>query len=152
MISKRPYKKRKKRVGCGTGSGHGKTSTRGHKGQLARSGGSTRLGFEGGQNPLYRRLPKRGFNRAALQSHYRVINVDLLATLDVNDITPDTLISKGIIKSIRDGLKVLGKGEITKPLQVQAHWFSKSAKEKIEKAGGRAIVIEKKLTKPTVKC
>lgn len=144
MNSKRPYKKRKKRVGCGTGSGHGKTSGRGHKGQWARSGGSTRLGFEGGQNPLYRRLPKRGFNRAALQSEYRIINVDLLATLDVSEVTPDTLISKGVLKNIRDGLKVLGKGEITKPMQVQAHWFSKSAKEKIEKAGGQAIVIEKK--------
>lgn len=144
MNSKRPYKKRKKRVGCGTGSGHGKTSTRGHKGQWARSGGSPRLGFEGGQNPLYRRLPKRGFNRAALQSDYRIINVDLLATLDVTEITPETLIAKGVLKNIRDGLKVLGKGEIKKPLQVQAHWFSKSAKEKIEKAGGKAIVIEKK--------
>lgn len=142
MIAKRPYKKRKKRVGCGTGSGHGKTSCRGHKGQHARAGSGKRPGFEGGQNPLYRRLPKRGFNRAIFQANYRIINLEMLQSLGISEVTPETLIERGILKNIKDGLKVLGKGDVKGPIRVQAHLFSQSAKEKIEKAGGQAIVIK----------
>ena len=129
------------RKGRGTGSGNGKTAGKGHKGQNARSGGGVRPGFEGGQNPLYRRLPKRGFhNRFSTQ--YAIINVETLnkfedgAVVDIN-----TLLAEGIIRKEYSGLKVLGDGEITKKVTVKAAIFSASAKEKIEAVGGKAEVI-----------
>lgn len=142
MKAKTPYKKSKKRVGCGNGSGHGKTSCRGHKGQKARSGYSSRAGFEGGQNPLYRRLPKRGFNAARYREELETINLDVLESFGEAEVTPDTLISRGFMTKIKHGLKVLGNGAVTRPINVKAHAFSASAKEKIEKAGGSATLIE----------
>lgn len=142
MKSKFPYKKKKKRLGCGIGSGHGKTSGKGHKGQRSRSGYSFRPGFEGGQNPLYRRLPKRGFNNAEFRKVYRVVNLDYLQALGVTEITPEVLIERGMLKSVKDGLKVLARGELKSALTVKAHRFSESAKEKITKAGGQAIELE----------
>jgi large subunit ribosomal protein L15 len=134
-------RKRNKRVGRGVGSGHGKTSCKGHKGQKARSGGTTGLGFEGGQMPLQRRLPKRGFkNRSGIQ--YAVINLDRINDLKGMDvITPETLMEKRIIRDIKDGLKVLGDGKIERPVTVKATSFSASASEKIAAAGGKAEVI-----------
>lgn len=143
MRAKFPYKKRKKRRGCGIGSGHGKTSTRGHKGQRARSGYRFDPGFEGGQNPLYRRLPKRGFNRSSLRSVYAIVNLLKLAELDEKEITPELLLAKGIIHQLHDGLKVLGSGEAKKGVTVKAHFFSVSAKTKIEAKGGQAVLLEK---------
>ena len=131
-----------KRIGRGHGSGNGKTAGKGHKGQKARSGGGIRLGFEGGQMPLQRRVPKRGFNNI-FAKHYVVINVsDLEANFD-NGAVVDTeaLVGLGIINDPKDGVKVLGNGELTKSLTVQVAKFSKSAVEKIEKAGGKAEVI-----------
>ena len=107
MRHKTPYKKRPKRLGCGIGSGHGKTSTKGHKGQRARSGFALNPGFEGGQNPLYRRLPKRGFNRSAFKKVYAIVNLQKLATLDEKEITPELLVAKGLVAQLRDGVKVL---------------------------------------------
>ncbi len=129
------------RKGRGTGSGNGKTAGKGHKGQNARSGGGVRPGFEGGQNPLYRRLPKRGFkNRFA--KVYSIINVgDLDKYNDGDVIDINTLLSEGVIRKVNDGLKVLGDGEISKKITVKAKIFSASAKEKIEAAGGKAEVI-----------
>lgn len=133
--------KKAKRVGRGVGSGHGKTATRGHKGQKARTGGGVRPGFEGGQMPLYRRIPKRGFTNV-FKKEFVVVNVKALNDFDDNTrVTPEMLIEKGIIKTIRDGVKILGDGELTKKLEVVAHAFSKSAIEKIEAAGGKAEVI-----------
>ncbi len=140
MRSKFPYKKRKKRVGRGIGSGHGKTSTRGQKGQRSRSGYTMHAGFEGGQNPLYRRLPKRGFNNAEFTQRYAVVNLERLASLEEKEISPETLRAQGLIKKNLP-LKVLGSGELKKALTVKAHRFSDSAKAKIEKAGGQAIQI-----------
>jgi large subunit ribosomal protein L15 len=131
-----------KRIGRGHGSGNGKTAGKGHKGQKARSGGGIRLGFEGGQMPLQRRIPKRGFNNI-FAKHYVVINVsDLEANFD-NGAVVDTeaLVGLGIINDPKDGVKVLGNGELTKSLTVQVAKFSKSAVEKIEKAGGKAEVM-----------
>ncbi len=131
-----------KRIGRGHGSGNGKTAGKGHKGQKARSGGGIRLGFEGGQMPLQRRVPKRGFNNI-FAKHYVVINVsDLEANFD-NGAVVDTeaLVGLGIINDPKDGVKVLGNGELTKSLTVQVAKFSKSAVEKIEKAGGKAEVM-----------
>lgn len=144
MRAKFPYEKKKKRLGCGIGSGHGKTSTKGHKGQRARSGFSLRPGFEGGQNPLYRRLPKRGFNNAAFRREYEIVNLERIAALDEKEITPETLLAHGVIKKLRIGVKVLGEGEVKKAITVKAHRFSESAKAKITQAGGQAIVIETK--------
>ncbi len=141
MRAKRPYHKKRKRLGCGIGSGHGKTSTKGHKGQRARSGFSLRPGFEGGQNPLYRRLPKRGFNNKAFQEDRAIINLERLAGLNEKEITPEMLVALGVIKRLEHGLKVLGTGELKKAITVKAHQFSVSAKAKIEKAGGQAILI-----------
>jgi large subunit ribosomal protein L15 len=134
-------RKRNKRVGRGVGSGHGKTSCKGHKGQKARSGGTTGLGFEGGQMPLQRRLPKRGFkNRTGIE--YAVINLDKINTLKGMDvISPEVLMEKRIIKDIKDGLKVLGEGKIERPVTVKATAFSVSAAEKIAAAGGKIEVI-----------
>ncbi|MDN5331567.1 MAG: large subunit ribosomal protein [Tepidanaerobacteraceae bacterium] len=134
-------KKRPKRVGRGIGSGHGKTSTRGHKGQNARSGGGVRPGFEGGQMPLVRRIPKRGFTNK-FKKEYAIINVEDLNVFEENTrVTPELLKERGLIKQIKDGVKVLGDGELKVKLEVVAHAFSSSAKEKIEAAGGKAEVI-----------
>ena len=131
-----------KRVGRGTSSGHGKTSGRGQKGQNSRSGGGVRIGFEGGQNPLFRRIPKRGFNNYNFQVKYAVINVgDLNKFEDGATITPELLKEMGIVKKQLDGIKVLGNGNLDKKLTVKATMFSKIAKEKIEKTGGKAEVI-----------
>jgi len=133
----KPYRK-----GRGIGSGNGKTAGKGHKGQNARSGGGVRPGFEGGQMPLYRRLPKRGFKNV-LAFKYSEINVSTLDKFeDGAEITPELLQESGLIKKINDGVSVMGNGEITKKVTVHAHRFTKTAKEKIEKAGGKAIIIE----------
>jgi len=135
-------KKKPKRVGIGIGSGHGKTSCRGHKGQKARSGGGVRLGFEGGQTPLALRIPKRGFNNGPFRKEYVVVNLkDLNIFKDNEVVTPELLLERGLISRIGDGVKILGEGELNKPLLIKAHAFSKSAIEKIEKAGGKAEVI-----------
>ncbi len=133
---------RKKRVGCGEGGGHGKTSGRGGKGQTARSGGSIRPGFEGGQMPLYRKLPHRGFNQYNFRTEIAVVNVGDLASLDagITEITADVLASNGLIRKGEKAVKVLGDGEISRAMKVTAAKFSESAKAKIEKAGGQAIV------------
>jgi large subunit ribosomal protein L15 len=132
-------RKRKKRRGRGNGSGHGKTSCRGHKGQKARSGGGVRLGFEGGQMPLVRRIPKRGFNYP-FKHRYQIVNIHQLNEFDKDLIvTPDKLKEAKIIKEINKRVKILGEGELSKPLTVKAHTFSKKAKEKINKAGGKVL-------------
>ena len=141
MRAKFPFKKKRKRLGCGIGSGHGKTSTKGHKGQKARSGYSMRAGFEGGQNPLYRRLPKRGFNHNAFRREFSIVNLEDIAKLEETEITPEVLKARGVLKKIKTGVKVLGEGELAKPVTVKAHRFSTSAKTKIEKAGGKAILL-----------
>ena len=134
--------KNNKRVGRGTSSGHGKTSGRGQKGQKARSGGGVRVGFEGGQNPLVFRIAKRGFNNYEFATRYAVINVsDLDKFENGTEITPELLKEMGIVKKLEDGLKVLGNGTLTKKVTVKAHKFSKTAKEKIESAGGKVEVI-----------
>ena len=129
----------KKRVGRGMGSGMGKTSTRGHKGQRSRSGSRMMRGFEGGQMPLHRRLPKRGFTNI-FKTEYTVLNLDRIASLGQAEVTLDTLIAAGLAKN-GDLVKVLGDGELKKKVNVQAHKFSKSAQEKITKAGGKAEII-----------
>ena len=129
------------RKGRGPGSGNGKTAGKGHKGQWARSGGGVRPGFEGGQIPLYRKLPKRGFNNR-FAKEYAIVNLDALNSFNDGDtVNLEALMSCGKIKKALDGLKILGNGEITKKITVQAKVFSKSAKEKIEAAGGKAEVI-----------
>ena len=135
---------RKKRVGCGEGGGHGKTSGRGGKGQTARSGGSIRPGFEGGQMPLYRKLPHRGFNNANYRTTYATVNVGDLAKLDasVSEINAEVLAQNGLIRSGETQIKVLGDGEVSRALKVTATKFTESAKAKLEKAGGQAIVAE----------
>lgn len=133
-------RKKRKRVGRGPGSGHGKTSCKGHKGQKARSGGGVKPGFEGGQMPLQRRLPKRGFTNI-FQKKYSVINVGSLEKVSEATITPEVLLQEGLIKNTRDRVKVLGNGEITKAVTVKAHAFSASAKEKIAKAKGTVEVL-----------
>jgi large subunit ribosomal protein L15 len=134
-------RKRTKRVGRGIGSGHGKTSCKGHKGQKARSGGTKGPGFEGGQMPMQRRLPKRGFkNRFKIE--YALINLgDLMKIEGLDVITAESLKERGILKDMKDGLKVLGEGEITRPLTIKADAFSASAIEKITAAGGKAEVL-----------
>ena len=135
------YKKRK-RVGRGPGSGNGKTSGKGEKGQNARSGGGVRLGFEGGQLPLFRRLSKRGFNNYNFRTVYATVNVSDLNKFDDNTVvTPELLIESGLVTKELDGIKVLGNGELTKKLTVKANKFSLTAKEKIEKNGGIVEVI-----------
>jgi large subunit ribosomal protein L15 len=132
----------RKRVGRGTGSGLGKTSGRGHKGQNARSGGGVRPGFEGGQNPLYRRLPKRGFNNDRFATVHAIVNLDQLNGFAAGtEVTPELLLSEGILKNPKDGIKILGNGELTVQLTVKAHKFSQSAVEKIQAAGGKTEVI-----------
>jgi large subunit ribosomal protein L15 len=107
---------------------------------MSRSGEGRRPGFEGGQNPLIRRIPKRGFH-SPFKKHFAVVNVGSLAGLGESRVTPETLVSRGVVRKLRDGLKVLGEGEVAKPLTVEAHRFSRSAREKIEKAGGRAVLV-----------
>ena len=132
----------KKRICRGLGSGSGKNGGSGNKGQNSRSGGGVRLGFEGGQNPLVFRIAKRGFNNYEFATRYAVINISDLEKFDDGaEITPELLKEMGIVKNLQDGLKVLGNGELTKKLTVNANKFSKVAKEKIENAGGKAKVI-----------
>src|SRR5512139_1176177 len=127
--------RKSKRVGRGIGSGHSKTATRGYKGQKSRSGTSIRPGFEGGQMPLHRRLPKRGF-RNLFRKEYAIVNLDRLAEFAPGaNVDPEALLQAGIVKKLQDGLKILGAGEVAHPLHVRAHKISKSAAEKIRKAG-----------------
>ena len=134
--------KNRKRVGRGQGSGTGKTSGRGEKGQNARSGGGVRVGFEGGQTPLFRRLPKRGFSNALFKKEYAIINLDEHNKFaDGAEVSLEVLREMGIVKKSKDGLKVLGNGTLEKKLTVKANKFSASAKEQIEKLGGKAEVI-----------
>ena len=129
------------RKGRGPGSGNGKTAGKGHKGQNARSGGGVRPGFEGGQIPLYRRLPKRGFNNM-FAKEYAIVNVEALNAFENGAVvTTEALLEKGIVRKTLDGVKILGRGELTKSVTVQAKIFSESAKAKIEAAGGKCEVI-----------
>lgn len=135
-------RKRRKIVGRGPGSGHGKTSTRGHKGQMARTGKGKTPGFEGGQMPLIRKMPKRGFNRNPKKG-YHIVNLEDLATLKKEtSITPELLKEKGIIKGPVNFLKILGDGDINVPVNIKAHAFSKTALEKIKNVGGKCEVIK----------
>ncbi|AGA56543.1 MAG: 50S ribosomal protein L15 [Thermobacillus sp.] len=134
-------RKAPKRVGRGIASGNGKTAGRGHKGQNARSGGGVRPGFEGGQNPLYRRLPKRGFNNR-FRKEYAIVNIEELNRFEAGtEVTPELLMSQGIVKNPLAGIKILGNGEIKVGLTVKANKFSQSAVEKIQAAGGKTEVI-----------
>jgi large subunit ribosomal protein L15 len=132
--------RKKKRVGRGPGSGNGKTAGRGHKGQKSRSGYSAKRGFEGGQMPLQRRVPKRGFKNP-FRKEYVTFNVSMFENRDVTEVTLEDYKKLGLAKNLRDGVKILGNGEITKAVKVHAHKFSQTAREKIEKAGGECIVI-----------
>ena len=129
-----------KRLGRGMGTGHGKTSGKGHKGQRSRSGNHYKRGFEGGQMPLQRRLPKRGF-RNIFRKRFAIINLEQIAQLGETTISPAVLLKLGVIRKLYDGLKVLGEGEVPGPVNVAAHRFSRSALEKIAKAGGKTEVI-----------
>ena len=130
----------RKRVGRGTGSGLGKTSGRGHKGQKARSGGGVRRGFEGGQTPLYRRLPKRGFTNIHAKE-YTEVTLTMLNKSKAEEVTAESLLAEGIISKVNDGIVVLGTGSLEKKLSVKAKRFTKSAQEKIEALGGKTEVI-----------
>jgi large subunit ribosomal protein L15 len=131
----------RKRKGRGIGSGNGKTAGKGHKGQNARSGGGVRLGFEGGQTPLYRRLPKRGFTNIN-HKEYAIVNLDALNRFEEGtEVTPELLIETGVVSNEKSGIKILAKGNVEKKLTVKAHKFSSAAKEAIEAAGGTAEVI-----------
>ncbi|AQY49907.1 50S ribosomal protein L15 [Listeria sp. FSL L7-1582] len=134
-------RKERNRVGRGMSSGNGKTSGRGHKGQKARSGGGVRLGFEGGQLPLFRRIPKRGFTNIN-RKEYAVVNIDVLNRFeDGTEVTPELLIETGIVRNAKSGIKILSDGAIEKKLTVKANKFSSAAKEAIEAAGGKTEVI-----------
>ena len=133
--------KKRKRVGRGPGSGHGKTAGRGEKGQKSRSGFSQKPGFEGGQMPLHRRIPKRGFTNK-FAKEYAVLNVKELNDFeDGTEVTPELLTQKGLVKKGKDGIRILGEGELSRKLTVRAHHFSESARQKIEKAGGSVEVV-----------
>ena len=133
----------RKRVGRGPGSGLGKTAGRGEKGQKSRSGFARKPGFEGGQMPLHRRVPKRGFSNYPFKKEFATVNLGRLEVFEVGTIvTPELLVKQGIVKQLRDGLKVLADGELTKALTVHAHRFSEKAKEKIAGLGGKAEVLE----------
>jgi large subunit ribosomal protein L15 len=133
--------KKPKRVGRGPGSGHGKTSTRGEKGQKSRSGYSRKIGFEGGQMPLYRRIPKRGCTNSFAKV-YAVVNVRELNRFEEDTaVTPELLIEKGLVKKGIDGIRILGEGDLSRKLSVRAHHFSESARKKIEEAGGSVEVV-----------
>ncbi len=141
LVRPKGANKKSKRVGRGIGSGHGKTATRGYKGQKSRSGSSVRPGFEGGQMPLYRRLPKRGFTNI-FRKEYAIVNLDVLGKFNAGStVDPQVLREEGIVRDLRDGLKILGNGDLKHALIVRAHKFSKSAAEKIQKAGGSVEVI-----------
>ena len=131
---------KRKRIGRGPGSGFGKTSGRGEKGQKSRSGYKRKRGFEGGQMPLIRRVPKRGFHNPG-RKVYAVLNVSRLEELEGDEFTPEGLLASGAISSLKDGLKILGEGLISRPVAVRAHKFSAAAREKIERAGGRALLV-----------
>lgn len=134
-------RKTRNRVGRGIGSGNGKTAGRGHKGQNARSGGGVRPGFEGGQNPLYRRLPKRGFTNPT-RKQYSIVNIETLNRFEANtEVTPELLIETGVVKNVKDGIKILGNGTLEKSLTVKANKFTASAVQAIEAAGGKTEVI-----------
>lgn len=134
-------RKVRNRVGRGSSSGNGKTSGRGHKGQKARSGGGVRLGFEGGQQPLFRRIPKRGFTNIN-SKEYAVVNLDTLNRFEEGtEVTPALLVESGVVRDEKSGIKVLAKGAVEKKLKVKAHKFSEAAKEAIEAAGGTVEVI-----------
>jgi large subunit ribosomal protein L15 len=134
-------RKERKRLGRGIGSGQGKTAGKGHKGQNARSGGGVRLGFEGGQTPLYRRLPKRGFTNFA-RKEFAIVNLDALNRFEEGtEVTPELLIETGVVSNEKAGIKILAKGNVEKKLTVKAHKFSSAAKEAIEAAGGTTEVI-----------
>ncbi|NHM33393.1 50S ribosomal protein L15 [Neobacillus terrae] len=134
-------RKERKRLGRGIGSGQGKTAGKGHKGQNARSGGGVRLGFEGGQTPLFRRLPKRGFTNIN-RKEYAVVNLDALNRFEEGtEVTPELLIESGVVSNERAGIKILAKGNVEKKLTVKAHKFSSAAKEAIEAVGGKTEVI-----------
>mgnify|MGYP000120447002 FL=1 len=139
----KPAQKTKKRtvVGRGVGSGLGKTSGRGHKGQKARSGGGVRRGFEGGQTPLYRRLPKRGFNNSVHANDYVEVTLTMLNKSSKEDVTAESLIEDGIIRKAKDGIVILATGKLDKKVNVKAVKFTKAAQEKIEALGGKAEVI-----------
>jgi large subunit ribosomal protein L15 len=133
--------RKNKRVGRGIGTGHGKTAARGYKGQKSRSGASIRPGFEGGQMPLHRRLPKRGFNNP-FRKEYTIVNLDALAQFEPGaSVAPENLLEKGIVKKLKDGIKILGNGELKHAVKVRAHKFSKGAAQKIQDAGGTIEVI-----------
>jgi large subunit ribosomal protein L15 len=135
-------KRARRRVGRGMGSGHGKTSTRGSKGQHAGTGFSQKRGFEGGQMPLHRRLPKRGFTNI-FKKQYAVINLGRIVKLDGDHFTAESLIKLGAVRNGRDGIKILGTGELTRKITIEAHLFSESAVKKIQAAGGEAKIIER---------
>jgi large subunit ribosomal protein L15 len=134
--------RKKKRVGRGIGSGHGKTATRGHKGQKSRHGYSRRIGYEGGQMPLTRRIPKRGFGNVPFRTEYAQVNVGRLNVFPAGtEVTPELLQERRVVRKLRDGVKVLGNGDLEVALKVRAHRFSAAAREKIVKAGGEALDI-----------
>lgn len=134
-------RKERNRVGRGIGSGNGKTSGKGHKGQNARSGGGVRIGFEGGQTPLFRRLPKRGFTNIH-RKEYAIVNLDALNRFeDGTEVTPELLLETGVVSKLKAGVKILGNGQLEKKLTVKAHKFSSAAKEAIEAVGGKTEVI-----------
>lgn len=131
----------RKRVGRGQGSGTGKTSGRGHKGAGSRSGNKKRAWFEGGQMPLNRRLPKRGFSNYHFKREVQIVNLEMIAALGIEEVNPDVLCEKGLVRNTRTAVKVLANGELTKAVNVSANAFSKSAVEKIEKAGGKVTFL-----------
>jgi len=136
--------RKRKRVGRGPGSGTGKTAGRGENGQKSRSGYSRKIGFEGGQMPLHRRVPKRGFTNALFRKEFAEVNIGRLEVFEEGTIvTPEVLVKRGIVKQVRDGVKILGKGDLTKALTVHAHRFSEKAKERIAGLGGKVEVLEK---------
>jgi len=142
-------KHRVKRLGCGESSGHGKTSGKGHKGQKARSGGSIRLGFEGGQMPLIRRLPKRGFNNAAFHKNYAIVNLSDLASFKEGTVVNEQILRESkLLRGNGAGLKILGDGELKHALTIEADKISTSAREKIEKAGGSVTLRQKPVQGP----
>ncbi|MBW2284280.1 MAG: 50S ribosomal protein L15 [Deltaproteobacteria bacterium] len=134
-------RKARKRVGRGPGSGHGKTACRGHKGQKSRSGGGPRPGFEGGQMPLQRRLPKRGFSNL-FRKQYSVVNVRDLDRFEPNaQVDTEAFMERGLVKQVRDGVKLLGNGDISHPLQIKVHKVSRTARQKVEAAGGTVDLV-----------
>jgi large subunit ribosomal protein L15 len=140
-------KHNKKRIGRGMGSGRGKTSTRGSKGARSVSGYSIMRGFEGGQMPLHRRLPKRGFTNI-FKKHYALVYLGRLDKLEGDNFNPERLAELKVVRNMRDGVKILGSGELTRKVRVEAHLFSRSALEKIQKAGGEAVVIGAAASQP----